>query len=445
MNFGLIELDINNITNSSNLTKSFEFEIIIHSKDSDVEPMQIISYEVMSDYSNNISDYILLTCNLGMGTYIKKIYPFRDNLTCTVLKTFKNVNVNPKSFMYKLVIVNDQGDSEKFQNLKTMSESELNKSQIKKIEAQLLPIPLEAMRSSYIDGTFKTITVKDLIGYCYANVSSTIKVSGNPLELTIDIYEPDNDLEYNNLIVPTGVLIQDLPLYLQNGDYGVYNGGCGTYVCKYNDKDSVFIYPLYTKERFDKEDDLKLMIYKAPHARYDMIENTWYQDGKIIKMLASSQVQILDQGTTNIIDKGESLINSKPENVLNRGGMLDDETFMMDSAQSMSNSSVITREDGMSKTRYVNNESNMYKERSKVIKDTMSTYQLQWNFSYPEIIYPGMPVCYAFEDEKRGLVYLYGTVQLVLTRYDKAKDTQSSLLIISVGSDNNYNTYENQG
>lgn len=436
----LIDIDINQVIKKNNTAKDFSYQFILHTENDDIELSQIISFESLQDYNNNIGDYNLLTFNMVMGTYIKKVYPYRDNLTCTILKTFNNINLKPQSAEYKLVIVNDMGTSEDSPHYKNMTEEQLNQSEVKKLEAQVYLIELEALRNSYVDGTYKNVTVQELIGFSYAKAKEEITVQGNPLELKIDIAEPDNDMRYNNLMVPSGVLLQDLPVFLQNGEYGVYNGGCGTYLQKYNNELSTFIYPLYTTKRFENTNDLKLIVYNPGNLKLSTVENTWCQDGDIVKIVAGSGVKVLDKGSSNLLDKGEAIVSSRPEQIFNRASLVDDSGISVDNSNQLNINSVTSRKDGISKSRYVGNESNMYKQRTQMIKDTMATYQIPWHFSYPEIIYPGMPVCYIFEDEKRGIVKLYGSVQLLMTNFTPAKKMISSVLIICVGSDNVYNS-----
>lgn len=436
----LIDIDINQIIKNNNIAKDFSYQFILHTEDDDIELSQIESYETLQDFNNNIGDYNLLTFNIAMGTYIKKIYPNRDNLTFTILKTFNNTELEPQSAEYKFVIVNDKGSSEDSSHYKTMSEEQLNKSEMKRVEAQVYLIELEALRNSYIDGTFKNVTVQELIGFSYAKSNEELEVQGNPLNLKIDIAEPDNDMRYNNLMIPSGILLQDLPIFLQNGEYGVYNGGCGTYLQKYNNELTAFVYPLYSTKRFENTNDTKLMIYNPGNLKLNTIENTWTKDGDIIKIVAGSGVKVLDQGSSNLLDKGESLVASRPEQIFNRAGSISDEGILVDNSDTLNINSVTTRKDGISKSRYIGNESNMYKQRTQMVKDTMATYQIPWYFSYPEIIYPGMPVCYVFEDESRGTVKLYGSVQVLMTKVSQAKKTVNSLLIICVGSDNVYNS-----
>lgn len=112
----------------------------------------------------------------------------------------------------------------------------------------------EVLRTQYTDGTFRdrhcwtSLYIKEAI-----ERSKEVKIEGKPLDLNIDIVKPNNDYVYDHVVVETGVKILDLPSYIQNKDYGIYNGNIGTYIQRYKDKLTIFVYPLFDKDRFNKE------------------------------------------------------------------------------------------------------------------------------------------------------------------------------------------------
>lgn len=436
----LIDIDVNDIISTTNYAKDFKYEFILHTPYRDITLDQIESFEMLQDYNNNVGDYNLITFNLGMGTYIKGVYPYRDNLTCTILKTFTSSGASPQSAEYKMVIVNESGGSESSSHYKNMSEDQLNENELRKIEAQVYLIELEAIREGYVDGIYKNVTVQELIGWSYAKVKDELEVQGNPLELRIDIVTPDNDSRYDNLVIPTGVMLQDLPTFIQNEAYGVYNGGCGAYLQKYSGRTTMFVYPLYTTKRYEECTFKKLVIYNPGNMKLSTVENTWKREGDLVKILAGSGVKVIDKGSTSLIDQGETLVASRPEQIFNRQSAISDSDVTVDSASQINVSSIKSRRDGMSRIKYVGNESNMFRQRTQVMKDAMATYQIPWHFSYPELIYPGMPVCYIYEDQRSGTVKQYGSVQLLMTTYSPARNVISSMLIITVGSSNVFNS-----
>ena len=59
-------------------------------------------------------------------------------------------------------------------------------------------------------------------------------------------------------------------------------------------------------------------------------------------------------------------------------------------------------------------------------------YTLQWSFSNSELIYPGMPCSFIYEDNERDIVELKGMILNVYEVYEANTNTTNSLLTIAV-------------
>ena len=114
--------------------------------------------------------------------------------------------------------------------------------------------------------------------------------------------------------------------------------------------------------------------------------------------------------------------------------------FWGEKPTTLEGSKIVDRRDKITKTRYIGPQSNMYKYRSELLNRSMATYQITWNFSAPDYLYPGMPVEYVYE-ENGVIIRLPGILQCVYSLYQKVKGTQTSIVIIKVLS---YNVYISQ-
>ena len=316
------------------------------------------------------------------------------------------------------------------------TEEELNKTSMLNVTGQLVYRELEGIRSIYVDGVYKQTTLKNMILALFYDAGKKITIEGNKMDLCIDMTEPANKTRYRNVLIPTGITLADLPSYLQNVAYGMYNGGIGTYLQEYNGSRVVFIYPLYSTDAYEKAKDKRLTIFHANTARLDHIENTFTVDGDNVKIIATSQAKNKDMGTNTLISQGDGIMYNQSEQVLNRNFEIQDDGIMFDKTKQLSASTIVNRRDGQVKTVYVGADSNLYRQRTQILKNTLSFIQIPWKFSNQDIIYPGMPCCYIFEDSVKGLVKLNGTVQAIYTKYDGGKKTHVSILIIAVASPN---------
>ena len=93
---------------------------------------------------------------------------------------------------------------------------------------------------------------------------------------------------------------------------------------------------------------------------------------------------------------------------------------------------VVETKDKVNKDKYVGNQSNLYKVRSDYNKAMSAIYTLQWSFSNSELIYPGMPCSFIYEDNERDIVELKGMILNVYEVYEANTNTTNSLLTIAV-------------
>lgn len=415
----IIDIEIQDIISGDNPnSKQIDHIVTLHTVDSDIILNRVHYIEHLRDYNENIGDYSLIRFGVTAGYYITKIHQYRGNLELSI-----------DNRRYKLVLMshNENIDASL---LSRMSPEELDKASLLELEGQLLLRELEALRNSYVDGVYRDITIKDLLYGVFFNLCEDIQIEGSNLDLNIDIVDPVNELEFPHIVLPTGLKAMSLPSYLQNKAPGVYNGAIGTYLQDYRDKLTLFVYPLYTAERFNTA-TRKVLFYHPNTHYYNLLESSYRVDGDIIKILAGTDTENHDIAGDNLINKGESIISSNPEQVLNRNVDIGDEDITYDKSKQVKGITLEGRQDGYKKARYLPNSSNIYYTRSKLIRDTMMVYRITWRYSNPSLIYPGMPCVFIFEKDAK-LVKYYGTIQYLYTKYDGVEKTYNSMIVIMV-------------
>lgn len=427
---GLLDIEINKIIATKNMKASgTEYKLILHTEDLDLGIQLLNTVEILRDYNGNIGDYVLVNFILMAGDYIKDIQPKKANLEMTIISVAGGITTSNR---YKLIITNNNADVYGSKYTKITRE-ELNKKEPLIIEAQCVPREIEAVRGLYVDGIFRSTTVKNLLLTEFKHGFDKIKLEGTPLTVNVNVSEPNNDFNYGHIVIPTGTKLMDLPSYLQNTNYGVYNGNIGTYLQKYNDPklNTLFVYPLYDETRFEKATK-KLMIYNTNTSKLDYIENTYSVDGDLVKIIAGYNTRSLDNGENDLTNHGVGIVSSNPYLVMERNVAVTDSNANVYKQSHMSGQSIKDKKDGVNLDTYIGHESNLYKHRSDLSKRTMSIFQITWSFPDIELLYPGMPVMYLYEDETHGIVKLTGVLQSVFARYSNTNKTLTALLNIAV-------------
>jgi hypothetical protein len=317
-----------------------------------------------------------------------------------------------------------------------MSKEELNKLEQAVLKIQCINKYYEAVRNYNIHGVYRLTTVKNLMLGVIGNSLKSIRAAGCQLDkMPVNLVKPDNDRTYTHIVIPPDTMLLDLPSYLQETDYGVYNGGIGTFIQYYDSSDlpHLFIYPAYSKTLY-KEPIRKLMIYNANTILYDNIKNTFRLDGDILNIIGTSKTKVSTNVANAVIDKGVSFMSANPNKLLENNSHPTDDKLYVSSKNTLIKQEAYEVRDKNANTKYVGHQDNLFKERSTIAMRTFQIVQVQWNFCNIDLIYPGMPVIYNYADESLGLIKMVGTVVATASIYNKATKNTTGLINIAVNA-----------
>lgn len=424
--------EINQIISNPNSKYNYvKHSCILHTFKLDINIDLVESIEIMRDYNNNIADYTLATFYMQMGDYVKDIYPFRDNLELTIVRNVYGIKYKER---YKFVISNNQlGMIGSRYN--SSSRDELNKLEQARIIGQCINREVEALRLQYTSGVYEFTTVKDVMYSAMQTTINKLKIGGVKINPNINISNVHNTRNYQHVKIPTGVNILDLPSYIQDTTYGVYNGGIGTYLQRYScvacTNLDLFIYPLYNNQVFDNVEK-KLVIYGVNSVKFEMVEHTYLVDGDVVKIISGGSTRSMDSGENDMMNNGNGYTYTDPNLILERNSIVTDNGVVVDSDKTNDGGFNKMRLDGSLLSKHLGPTDNAYKHRSDVLKSTMMVFQIQWNHCNIDLIYPGMPVMYTYMDIEYGLVKLKGAVQSLYAMYNEGTKTVNALMNIMV-------------
>jgi len=428
--------DILKITSNTNSgINHVKHKVILHTEKYNINISLVESIEILSDFNSNTSDYIVASFLMGMGDFIKDVYPYRDNLNLTITRIIGKVK---STYTYRFIILNNNGNISGTRYSQS-SREELNKLEQVRVVGQCVDRVSETLRLQFVSGIYTNTNVEDVLkSMMLSNIRTAKSVLGN-INIQYHLVKPDNNKVYNHIKIPTGTNVLQLPTYLQNNDYGVYNGNIGTYVKihekwnkdKYNTLTNLYVYPLYDSKLFDNS-KRKLIIYGVTSAKFDHVENTYLVDGDILSIIAGINTTSYDDGENKLTDKGIGFTTSNPEALLTSNNITSDTSSYVEMTSLNQTTLDKNRKDGLNTTQYIGPDANHFKYRSDIVKNTMMHYTVQWNFCDPDLIFPGMPVMYVFKDGTAGIVKLKGIVQSVYALYTEGMNTVSALINIMV-------------
>ena len=429
----LIFGDINRILKNTNKKYSqFHYEVYLHTPELDYELTQLISVEYMRNFNDNVGDHVTISANVPAGLFVKRIYPFRDVLEVSISKVFPKGNFENINTRYKFVLTNNTGaiEGSRYSN---DSEAELDKKEAFKIEGQCVDRELIGIMNQPVKGfQFKESPEKLIPGIIVSSIKG-MKIEGKPLKIKFDMVKPDNK-DKVELMIPAGMNAVEIPTYTQMCESGgVYNHGIGCYFWNKMGKDpTFFVYPLFSPHRYyNSAKGKKLLFFYTGLAKYDNVENTYLEDGDLVMVLANSQSQAIDKGETELINTGDSVMIPSQKGMNERNIELGSKSVAVDVAGSASSHGVKKRRDGFNIVKAINTR-NTCKYFSGLNEKSMTQYKIVWHFADPDLVYPGMPCCYIYQDKIKGVVKLSGQVQAIYYRYAKEKKTISAFVVLLV-------------
>lgn len=420
-----------------------EHSIILHTVDKDIELDKVASVEFKEDYNGNYSDEIYVEVFCPMGDFVKLIYPHRNNLEISVIKKVGSIK---EAERYKCVLmnINENYGSGRY---KEASHSDLNTNELKNLRCQCLDRAVEGIRLKTVEGVYRDHTLTELLVGLFHVEMNKVKINGVNVDPIINIMKLDNERKYNHIIVPSGMKLVDLPVYLQEKDYGLYNGHIGLYIKKYKlgtyfkkeyseKKTNVFVYPLYNPE-ITKNSKNKLIIYNIPNYKYSMVENTYLIDDTNIKIIASEDSRKSNTGDDSFMDKGVGFISLDAKSVMRRPFEISQDGVNNNKSVSNNETYMKERSDGSMYRGHNKPTDNLYNLRSNYLKEHGDLIQITWGFSDTKYLLPGMAVIYVYLGDNNNVVRLNGVLQSHYTVYNQPSKKSTTILNIFVEKDKN--------
>jgi hypothetical protein len=420
-------LDIKKIIENTNGSmKNVYHTAVLHTGKMDIPINYINSIDFDCDFGKNVSDFITINFIMAKGTFLKDVYPYRDNLTITLVR---EIGSEIKTYSYRLFLMNNNNNKES--SIETdMSREELDRDGMSDIIAQCIDPVTESLLMSKVGGIYKFTTVESLIYASFKQALDKITINNEAVDIGILITKSPNGKIFNSINVPVGTTPLKLPTDLQNKAYGVYNGDVGTYIREYNDKYGVFVYPLFNKGLFDNSSK-KMIVYNMSSMKYDGVENTYSLNGDVLSVITDSSTIIMDNTNNNSSTTGSGYVNSNVKDVMKETSLVTDNTVSTSRIVNISGETSNKNNALGNKSNFVKPSMNNFKYRSSIVRNEAIIVSFRWNYSDKDLIFPGMPVCFitTLGDD---IIKYTGVVQKIYSSFDNKTGNVNSMVFLAV-------------
>ena len=378
----------------------YVYSALIHivEKDLAYQPIKVLGIDIERDYEHNLADVINCELAVSPGTWSDYIMPFVENLEISIIAEPVNFRAPVSVTRYKAyckTLVNFRKTDARLQNVNTET---IDRMDIVKVEFQLVPLLMEKLLPLQIGTNVVNSNVTDALTSLLMGEATKLQGLDNADMLKgVDMVKADNETVYDNIPIPHGIKLLDLPFFLQKKLYGVYKQGMGHYI-------QTGMWYIYPKSRTKRNDDKTrfINIFISPKDFLKYTENTWTKEGNDLYIIAALEGDSKDISTSaNTLNKGNGI------RVLNPDLQTTDESVKV-----AGNKAIISRANNVSevilnesKNGVVNapfilnqKDTNIYEQVSQVEARDGKLIGLVWHNSQADLVKPGSVVRVHYTD-----------------------------------------------
>lgn len=409
--------DVKKITDSKDVNIEYELRAMIHTEKEDIPVFKIITIDIVRDYSASIGDNNYVELKIPLGDYVKRIFPYRNNLEFSIKKVPKDKKIKTSIDVKRYRAIFLESDNPKVGNsdYSRYSTEHLNTMNILDIKFQILDMTVETTRLLTISGVFKNVRQADLIYSALLQNSNQIQINGKPVVDGVDIVNIDNSTPIKQVVIPDGTTLSSLPTYLHEKAGGLYNAGIGTYFQVYKNKKLWFVYPVAKTSRFSENVD-KITFYAVPDQRLKTIDKTYRVENTVTHVIVTGGKSYTDSGELSFMNDGVGFRTSDARAFMKKPVVMTKDGPK--GIRSNLNTEVIgkDRKDNINFAPMSGKRNpdrgitiNQFVEASQINLRKLSRVDVVWENGDIDLIYPGMPCKYVFLQVNK-VIELKGTV-----------------------------------
>jgi len=422
----LLENEVSEVLSNS---KKFEFpdiKLYLHGEDFDMPITYPIFLDINKNYNSNLFSEITVEFGIGMGDYVNYIFKNRDNLEMTIQIDYPEFS-DIKRYSFIPLNVDKKSDTTRYSH---MDGEDLNKMDMVTVKGQCVDPIVLIYKQLFVSGIYKNVNVEKVIKGLFSKNFKDIKIAGRSIDFAIDMRKPDNDRTYDHIIIKSNTKLAKLLHYLQDYDYGVYNGGINHFIEQIKENTyRIYIYPLFNYELFDTLLEDKIIFYNSRIVSADLNDvSFWKEPNTRLYKLVTSSIEIENRGSMNLIEHGNALKVTYPIAAISKDmTLVNDKQIMFDVYGCNEIKLLGVKSNNIINPIYTNFDDNLFKYRSNIIRNNLLNAKLKLNMVDTRFIRPGMLVKYIHQ---RGdeVVERRGVLQSLYESYNFIKKENAILL-----------------
>lgn len=396
--------EVTKITQSGSRNVHYDYSVkFVMPNGTEVDPMKLVSVDIIRDFGVNITDVVILEVVFGVGTLTKLVYPFKGNMKAVVQRQYIGEvedAVNPdgdvETLTYTAVLMDPRGHAKESASPLLDSVETGDLGDVAKVQFQLIDAYSEWLRSVATGGVFKQCTPYDVLRTLLTKEAREMPIERGLTIDVIDVVPPDNTERRAHIVVPHGTPLMALPSYLQDKCGGIYNSEIGFYLHHGN----WYVWPLFNTQRF--EDSPKgLTVINLPENRMPGIERTFRETANQLIVITTGGTRSVDTSNSRQLDEGNGLRFTDAKAIFEDFGKTVNNVTTLSRGKNVTEVLFETAKGGLNHVVQAAEgiSSNLMSALSKISSRKGQVVQTVWENSRGGLIYPGMPVQYLYEND----------------------------------------------
>lgn len=362
----------------------------------DMEVDSLISMDITKDFELGFTDNCVVEIKVLKRFYIESVFPVRDKLKLRldaeqVSEKQNGIRLtNPKrlSKTYRAILVDpvDYGNDTKSASTPHDNTDVNADKDLISIKVQLVELAIEQLMRMTFGGNFhgkpgeigKAMLTES---FSHLDVSEGAKMSG------VDMYTIDNNEQSFDMVVPHGTKLIDIPRFIQDKRFGIYNYGIGSYIME----DIWYIYPLYKYDRY-KDDQTKLTISVIPKGK--MMDNmrTYHVYNREVNILCGGEVSSKDNSQVSKTNSGDGVTYYDSNKIKHEAVQKEGDKVFINPEGSKKQIMGQSRGDNLDTAPIQEDKLNtsLAKAMTSVAQKSGQIMSFVWEYANPHLLVPGM-------------------------------------------------------
>jgi hypothetical protein len=409
-----LQADVQRVIHSnSQVYSTYAIEIHCGTSTTVITPLKLLSIDTLHDYEKGFAEEKQIEVILVENDYQSYIFPNRDNLKITVIRSpigvvsdSKNYNGVNTAKTYRATLVDPSPARTNEGKGFASAQGDYSSQMMISVKFQLIDLAVEQMMLTTTGGIFRNSTPGNTLKALLTTLSQSLKLDDADAVKGVNMIDADNLKQRTHLLVDQGTKLYDLADHIHQNCGGIYNTGVS---CYYH-ANYWHVFPPYDVTRINKSTKtMTLMLVRTPELPDS--DSTYLQDGNTLYVVSNGTTLHIDQVDHQAVNAGNGVRYARATDLFDN--FIDTTKQAMTASTSNVMNAFITnkRDSGLSNAPFSKNRvtDNDCVELSKLAQRQGQQIQVQWDKADPSLIIPGMPVKVLYESER--LVYqLVGTI-----------------------------------